>query len=759
MPNRSDSLPFLTRRQFSFFVAASAMGLLGRSSGFAVAAAGSKPAAGLAPLFPLASHTADSFAALMEYVPQVDPDAGFFQSRVPRAVRIPAFAPAQAHPRLSPEPQVATLTGCYRTLGEQADERYKRQRYGTPPPDGVYVTRFIGYHDVVVNWSGPGVIPNPAMTDAAHRNGALCLGTIFQPDKRIFDSSMVPARQVAAKFVELAIFFGFDGYFMNFEMGTPEGHNQVLDLLGMMHQEAHRLGKMDFYIQFYDGSASMSRLMPVADGAPAVSFADSTMLDQGWSGYSMTHGCCSGQPTDAESVYAYCIKKGLDPYKSAFFGYQLYPGPGYLCLSAPSVIHPNDSATAYGSLQLYSFDDGLHTMQAAKDQRDGKPATGALSQEEYYTLERCFFSGQSQNPALNNTPNPEQARIYADVAGGARRYTDYEPGQDHPTDQVKFPITYGVANFTVEHSVIGAFPFVSHFNLGAGEGFFLQGRKVSNRPWFNMGIQDLLPTWQWWQEPMHGGLHREAAKYAPLNVRYDQSVAFDGGASLHISGRLQAKQSVALRLYKTQLRVENADDLRLHLVWQGAAEMKQALSVGLIFQDAPERTQWVAFSQASRVSHQALSNGWVRSELPLADYLGRTIAALLLGFETAGAKRGTAQVDVHLGEIFAGSGSGQKSAAAPQGFAIEAYAAASETGALNLRLCWKREANVASYDLFCVSGNAAKRSWLGRVYAGCYYAENVPREPGSAVRFELTSTSLSNPLQRSLPAEVELKAD
>ncbi|MFT4113724.1 endo-beta-N-acetylglucosaminidase [Silvibacterium sp.] len=752
--NSTTASASLTRRQFSFFAAASVFGALASKHAFGQEHHAHAASAGeLTPKFPLTAHVEDNFAALMEYVPSVDPDAAFFRSLVPRAARIAPFAPTQAHPKLSAQPQVATLTGCYRTLGADYDERYRRIRYGTPPEGGLYVSRMIGYHDVVVSWSGPGVIPNPALTDAAHRNGALCLGTIFQPDKRIFDSSVVPAKEVAAKFVELAIYFGFDGYFMNFELGTPQGHAQILDLLGMMHEEAHRRGKTDFYIQFYDGSADMNKLMPVTAPnsplVPAASFADSTMLDQGWSGYSMTHGCCSGEPTDAASVYEYCRKHGLDPYKSAYFGYQLYPGPGYLGLSAPSVIQPNDSATAYGSLQVYSFEDGLFTMQRALDKAPGH--TSALTpEEEYYSLERAFFSGQSQNPALDNTPTAEQAHIYATVAEGKRRYADYSPTEDHANDQVKLPITYGVANFTVEHSVIGSFPFLTRFNLGAGDAFFIDGAKQSDHAWFNMGIQDLLPTWQWWLEPMYGALDRNAAQYAPLDVRFDRSIAYDGGASLHISGKLDGRDGIALHLYKTKLAIENADDLALQLVWQGTGE---CLSVGLIFEDEPGKTEWIGLADTAHVSRQSIAQNWTRSQVALSPYRGRILAALLLGFRRE--KHADAAVDLHIGEIYAGSPLKAETLTAPADFKVEAHAAGTAPNTLHARLRWTMRNSDAYYDLYSVSA-ANARTWIGRVTGDRYFAENVSADTGTS--FELVATSRETPLLRSQAAKAALTA-
>jgi endo-beta-N-acetylglucosaminidase D len=752
-----------TRRDFSRLAAASLIHLYGAKSGFATepSSAAILTPRTLAPMFPLAGPSPDSFAELMVYDPTADPDAKFFRSIVPRASRIAAFAPTQAHPTLSPLPQLAGLTGCYRSLGPEVVDTYKKVRYGLPPRDGVYISRMVAYHDVLVNWSGPGVIPNPAMTDAAHRNGALCLGTIFQPDRRIYDSSVVPARKVAAKFVELAIFFGFDGYFVNFEMGTPQAHREVHQWMSMMREEARAHGKSEFYIQFYDGTTLMDRLMPVAESSSALgragSSADSAMLDQGWSGYSMTRGCCSGRSLDPATVSQYCNEHGLDPFASAYFGFQLYPGPGYFGLAAPSVIHPNDSSQAYGSLQIYSYEDGLHTMLEAR--KHGSLQTSADSrQEEFYALERSFFSGQSQNPALENQPDTDQALTYAEVAGGTRKYSDYSPTEERPTDQIRLPITFGVANFTVEHSVIGDFPFLTRFNLGEGEAFFIDGAKASNLPWFNMGIQDLLPTWQWWMEPISGFLDRSISRFEPLDIRYDKGLAFHGGSSLHISGKLLSGDGVALRLFKMKLPMQSGPNAAsLHIVWLGSKPTKYQFQLGLVFEDSVGQTEWIGLADASRMTHEPLTDGWVLSRINLTAYHGRTLAALLLGFKTGGSHEEPAAVDIHIGEIYIGTSPEEAPPSPPSGFTLEAHTAGAEQDSVQARLHWKMDEAIVYYDLFSVSLRGNRKTWLGRVSGDCYYVADAGLGKQNSILFELVATSRRYPLLRSLPARTVLR--
>jgi endo-beta-N-acetylglucosaminidase D len=747
-----------------------AQGTAGKASSHAAVSGGSS----LLPKFPLTQPSADSFAALMAYEPARDPDAPFFRSFTSRALRIAPFAATQAHPRLDPRPRVASLSTCYSTLVPAADsESYHRHRYGTPPEGGVYVSRFFTCHDILVQWSGTGQIPNPAMTDVAHRNGAFCLGTIFQPDHRVYDSSTVPARKVAAKFAELAAYFGFDGYFFNFEAGTPEANQQVLTLIGLMREEARARGLTDFQVQFYDGHTNMDGLLPVrTDAGPGQSYATSTMLDQGWSAYGGPGNCCSGAPLQPADVYRYCKDHGFDPFADAYFGLQLYPGPGYLDAVAPEVIHPNDGAYAYGSLQLYSVEDGLQNQLRAD-----KPALPARSLPgELYALERQFFSGKSQNPSLENGPDAAAALAYlpnkqvAEKQPGPQEkpvkrsyhfYTDRSAANPKPTDQTNLPLSYGVANFIVEHSVIGAFPFLTRFNLGEGRQFFIDGMPVSDEPWFNLGIQDLLPTWQWWVEPIAGALAspgQDAARM--LSADYDQAIAFHGGASLHLHGALEPGKGAQIRLYKTALKVSSDAGLRLHLVTRSSPEARasaEAAQLGLVFEDAPDTPVWFVLHNQGVMQQEPLANDWTRSTLDLRSFEGRTIAAVLLGFRSAQA---AAVIDMHLGELYFGAPASTSRHPAPTGFTVEAHTRNAEGTTAQARLRWKKAESdhPAHYDIFCIAPHGEKRLWLGRVLAESFYAASVPLDPTGSMTFELTATYAEAPLTPSLPARIKSEA-
>ncbi|MBW8882141.1 MAG: hypothetical protein JF615_12200, partial [Asticcacaulis sp.] len=181
----------------------------------------------LAPVYPLSRR--DAWTAFAAYDPETDPDAPFYRSHVKKAQRIAPFPTTQAHPGLDAHTSSATLVAAYLTL-DGPDFDYNRTRYARNPAGRVHVERAWQYQDIVVGWNTTGLVPNPALVDAAHRNGGLCLGTIFQPDKRMFDGSDLSRPAVARKLVDLATYFGFDGYFVNFEGYTADDARAIQDL-------------------------------------------------------------------------------------------------------------------------------------------------------------------------------------------------------------------------------------------------------------------------------------------------------------------------------------------------------------------------------------------------------------------------------------------------------------------------------------------------------------------------------------------------
>jgi endo-beta-N-acetylglucosaminidase D len=689
------------------------------------------PAKNAAPSYPLRSPP-DSWEAFKAYSPQKDPDAIYYRSSVPRAHRADFKKDFQPHPELSPQASGASLVAAYLNL-DGSDDDLNRSRYLTDTDHIVHVERAWQYLDVVVGWNSTGLVPNPALTDAAHRNGLLSLGTIFQPDKRMFDGSDLPLKDVAARLVDLPQYFGFDGYFVNFEGHDDLDARKIHDLIEQMRLAAKARDFSDFYIQFYNGYTNYSAVWPGpphADGSkrkPNELRANSMMLDQGWSNYSLPTHCCSG-PTLSD-VSASVTGADFPGIGDVYYGLQLYPGPGYLGLIAPTVITPN-GGPAYGSLQIYSVDDGLRKMRkarldairaatvpTARQKAEFKAFTDpATRRNAWYEQHLRFWSGQSGNPAHDNAPSPEQMAIYG-PANVHKSYSDYDSDHLRSTDQMRLPITYGVANFITERSAATRLPFLTRFNTGEGDAFWRQGEKTDATGWFNLGCQDLLPTWAWWTIPLR------ADSAASLTIDYDYACAFDGGTSLKIIANLPSNDGCEVRLYRTALPLTSVSEL--DLVYQLSSVIGQQVDIGLSFDDAPQSTEWLSL-KPERSSD--LTNGWRRWRCSLAAYAGRTLARIALRFKGADASGGDLQL--RLGQLAILDAEAQ-APPSPEGAYIERLAFNSERSSAALGLVWKADASVKYYDIVAKVHQGLPK-WLGRISGDCFYVSNLKRPQGAA---------------------------
>lgn len=140
--------------------------------------------------------------------------------------------------------------------------------------------------DNMVFWDG--VIPNPEVTDAAHRNGVPMYGTIFfnwGSDGSMAkltleeDSPGSGTYPVARKYAEIAKYYGFDGYFINQESAfSTEGFYKWLQY---MHKYANEIG-YPIEITWYDGSNSLYNSGLVKDNDEGNAPADSYFMDFPW---------------------------------------------------------------------------------------------------------------------------------------------------------------------------------------------------------------------------------------------------------------------------------------------------------------------------------------------------------------------------------------------------------------------------------------------------------------------------------------------
>ncbi|MFS0614211.1 endo-beta-N-acetylglucosaminidase [Lederbergia ruris] len=473
------------------------------------------------------------------------------------------------------------------------------------------VLKFWQYTDLYGAWHGLPVegsnteepiygvlnLPNPAYTDAAHRNGVLSLGCWFWPREDEIFSDLVEQKAdgsfpVADKMIEMAIYFGFDGYFINQEATiSEEDSRKLLEMMKYLRKRASER----FHLQWYDtlipnGELRYQNQFNEKNAPWLIDANGKTIIDSMFINYAFNDERLRHSPQYAKSL-------GLDPYLA------LFPGTendkyGYN--------PPYDTRLIFPENELPRTGWGLFGTNFVWNRYPNK--FDPNDQEEVYKRERRYWSGPLENPT--------------DRIGR----TLYKPYKDpfHEVDRENYKKWDGVAHYIPERSVIGSYPFVTRFNTGHGKAFFLNGEIVHHHEWNNASIQDILPSWQWWIQSFdakNNSLHeRTAVSEYPLQPSYDYETAYDGGSSLKISGTLKESVTTELRLFKTKLPV--TDDVKLALTYKSKqANAANHLELGLIFEDDPTQFVWLNVPKNK-------CDDWYTKNFLLAAFTNRTIATI-----------------------------------------------------------------------------------------------------------------------------------
>ncbi|MFF2473291.1 hypothetical protein [Streptomyces sp. NPDC058066] len=650
-------------------------------------------------------------AALKSWSPGTDRWARHFRSRVPLAPRIAPFPATQAHPDLATGPQLINLTYDY------DDAFFTARKYGDA--FARRLLRFWQYSDFYGSWHGLPVdgspandpahglvnLPNPAYTDAAHRNGVRSLGCWFWPRSGDFEDYLEQRPDgsfpVADKLIEMAAYFGFDGYFINHEVETPpEEAARLRDLLRSLRERAPE----GFHLQWYDTITPDGHLDYFnhlnADNAPWLDVSDSFFAN-----YWMT-------PEGVETSRATALKLGRDPYATVFHGTeneQFGFDPEY----DPRLLFPPTEA-ARTSWALF----GSHFVKELAPHHDDPDA-----QDEVFRRERRYWSGPHEDPTRSGRLLPHDRKT--------------------PRDRDDHRAWDGVAHHIAERSVIGSFPFVTRFNTGHGRAFFLDGRRAADRDWHNASVQDVLPTWQFWTRVEGtgaagtgeegrgaGGAGPEGAG-AALSVDFDHELAYDGGSSLLISGPLGPDSATTVRLYKTALTVTGPERLAVTAHGTDSAD----LEVGLLFQDAPDAFVGLAAGSAA---------DWHTTTHGLDTFRGRTIAAVGLRVSS----RRPTRCAIRVGEL-ALVGPEFAAPAQPEDFTVDEVL--TDGGTVHVFLSWRLAGHgVHHYDLLRDDDG----SWLGRIYDDVYCLSLPVPTSAAVTRVRLVAVAPDG--SRSAPTTAEV---
>ncbi len=380
---------------------------------------------------------------LLNWSPALDPDAVFNRSNVPMRGRFrnPATQ-VNAHARPD-EALVTAISIMYPSTSFNPSQ-------GSLDFD-VFAFNYWQYVDILIFWggsAGEGIIlaPNPGVIDAGHRNGVKVLGTIFFPPIQFggqigWVHDLVQRSgdtfPVADKLIEVAEYYGFDGWFINQETagGDAALATDIRDLIRYVHDNS------SLHVQWYDSMiesgaiAWQNQLNSLNDAFVEESgrVSDSMFLNFFWNATRL-----GNSRANAKAL-------GRSPYE-VYAGIDVQAN-GYNTPAAWGALFPEASEHVV-SLGFYGTNWTF---------------TEAGSHSQFYQRANRFWVGANRDPGDTTTPGPWK----------------------------------GIAHYVPASSAIDAIPFVTHFNSGQGHLYAVDGEILSTGDWNNRGLQDVLPTWRW----------------------------------------------------------------------------------------------------------------------------------------------------------------------------------------------------------------------------------------------------------------------
>ncbi|MEW1748547.1 endo-beta-N-acetylglucosaminidase [Streptomyces angustmyceticus] len=490
----------VSRRRVLLAGAGTAAALLGPSSGGGAAAAGLPRPGAADPLQPYASYWfPDSLPAgtpgegitwrsLAAWTPGSDPDLAFNTATVPLAGR---FTPVAANTTArAGQARISALAAFGPTAGHPSQ--------GSATADHYAPTHW-AYLDELVFWggsSGEGLIlaPTAPVVDAAHRQGVPVLGTVFLPPvayggrlrwtRDLVQRDAADGFPLAAKLVQVATVYGFDGWFLNAETGggdaalaaEMQAFLRALRAAGAGHglritwyDAMNRTGQVG-----WQGALDELNQPFFQDAAGPV--ADSLFVDFRWNAGRLAD---SGRLAGQLGRSRYELWAGID-----------VEAAGWDTDTDWDAIVPADRAhvVSYG---FYRPEWTLHHLPEGR-------APG-----EFHAADDRFWSGAGLDPTR---------------PGGTGR------GWRAPATAV------------ADRSTLTALPFATTFNTGHGLRWYEDGTVTSAAPWNHLGLQNRLPPRRWavrtpGQRP---------------DVTLDFADAWRGGSSLLVRGALAAPATLEL---------------------------------------------------------------------------------------------------------------------------------------------------------------------------------------------------------------------
>ena len=539
----------------------------------------------------------------------------FFISRVKPRKRF-TFTKTQVKENLNPDRKL--LWWCPLGVGDNGNWNGIPSYYF-----GGEVYSMWSYTDIYGDWTAPLIQAPAAFLDACHKNGVrsgvvAAVGFGAQPttnDGGHGSNIYALYNNGYQKLLKYLRYYGVDGIGFNSEFSWSSlNMDSFRNLMGDCYANCESYG-VPFNNAWYSFTSNNG-------GTGDYSYLDSGCVN--WfhyngkkvsDAYFLNYNWGSSQLATSENT---ATNKGRS-------GFDVYGGMDY----------QGRSAADWVALKSYNISVGLwgaHNMNMIYESRGELGATPKQLQKTYQLISENSFTGSSYNPV--NTPQITSLLCHTTSKTNFHGFSSFITARSTLTPQ--------------DNGSLATDPFVTYFNLGNGMFFKEEGVTTFNHEWYNLGMQDYLPTWRWWWTKNFMGKNASDAS-TDMTAEFSWDDAWFGGSSLQISG---ATTKSYLQLFKMKYPVVNNDVVTIrYKVLSGTGKITLAVST-----EGAETTE-VASVIASSVKADEFT--WVEKKIKVQNRSGiniggKTIALMGLKFENT-----SSDFKVLIGEISLTRGTSQ----------------------------------------------------------------------------------------------------
>ena len=473
-------------------------------------------------------------------------------------------------------------------------------------PNGVFDSEVFSmwqYLSHYGNWTAPqGRIPGN-FADVAHKNGVAVSSVAGVPYGGLYGSDwetelLAVGKLDAEKAAKFLRYYGLDGLGYNSEFTSSAVMPNLIAFHKALTQKSLQFNPI-FENAWYDGTSEYGSIMfdqgfgthndGIAEGA-------ALFFNYNWS---------SG--TLLQNSVNYAKQIGYDPIK-LYAGFNMQGGEPKNGIRWPHLANYPISIGLWGAHSQNMFWESRHELGSNAD----------VKQRTYMLRTERWFTGGTRNPA--NCPEVTHSLSY-----NAENYS-----------------FHGMSSFMTAKSTLAwnldEEPFITYFNLGNGIFFNWKGERQHNGEWYNIGVQDYLPTWRWWfSTKLLSGKASDVASNG-LDAEFTWEDAYVGGSTLRIFG---STTSEYLHLFKTKYAVKDGDVITLRY-----KHVAGSASIKLVLTATGKETTSLGDLTICKSSSVADEDIWVEKSFTVgSDIKASELALVALKFDNA------KNLNMYLGEF------------------------------------------------------------------------------------------------------------